>query len=125
MARRTDTRLPAPHTADSHDLIRVHGARVNNLKDLSVEIPKRRLTAFTGVSGSGKSSLVFGTIAAESQRLINETYSAFVQGFMPTLARPDVDVLDGLTTAIIARMRWKGSVRRSWPPRRTGPDCGS
>ncbi len=87
--------------ADSHDLIRVHGARVNNLKDLSVEIPKRRLTVFTGVSGSGKSSLVFGTIAAESQRLINETYSAFVQGFMPTLARPEVDVLDGLTTAIL------------------------
>ncbi|HWH95388.1 MAG TPA: excinuclease ABC subunit UvrA [Baekduia sp.] len=86
--------------ADNHDLIRVHGARVNNLKDVSVEIPKRRLTAFTGVSGSGKSSLVFGTIAAESQRLINETYSAFVQGFMPTLARPDVDVLEGLTTAI-------------------------
>jgi excinuclease UvrABC ATPase subunit len=87
--------------ADSHDLIRVHGARVNNLKDVSVEIPKRRLTAFTGVSGSGKSSLVFGTIAAESQRLINETYSAFVQGFMPTQARPEVDVLDGLTTAIL------------------------
>ncbi len=89
------------HDADSHDLIRVHGARVNNLKDVSVEIPKRRLTAFTGVSGSGKSSLVFGTIAAESQRLINETYSAFVQGFMPTQARPEVDVLDGLTTAIL------------------------
>src|SRR6476661_7726880 len=87
--------------ADSHDLIRVQGARVNNLKDVSVEIPKRRLTVFTGVSGSGKSSLVFGTIAAESQRLINETYSAFVQGFMPTLDRPEVDVLDGLTTAII------------------------
>src|SRR5581483_8037555 len=86
--------------ADTHDVIRVHGARVNNLKDLSVEIPKRRLTVFTGVSGSGKSSLVFGTIAAESQRLINETYSAFVQGFMPTMARPEVDVLDGLTTAI-------------------------
>ena len=79
----------------SHDLIRVQGARVNNLKDVSVELPKRRLTVFTGVSGSGKSSLVFGTIAAESQRMINETYSAFVQGFMPTLARPDVDVLDG------------------------------
>ena len=89
------------HAADSHELIRVHGARVNNLKDVSVEIPKRRLTVFTGVSGSGKSSLVFGTIAAESQRLINETYSTFVQGFMPTLARPDVDVLEGLTTAII------------------------
>jgi excinuclease UvrABC ATPase subunit len=90
-----------PHAADSHESIRVHGARVNNLKDVSVEIPKRRITVFTGVSGSGKSSLVFGTIAAESQRLINETYSAFVQGFMPTLARPEVDVLEGLTTAII------------------------
>jgi excinuclease ABC A subunit len=105
MAGKTNTRSrsrsPAPHAADSHDVIRVHGARVNNLSDISVEIPKRRLTAFTGVSGSGKSSLVFGTIAAESQRLINETYSAFVQGFMPTLARPEVDVLDGLTTAII------------------------
>ncbi|KYF57971.1 daunorubicin resistance protein DrrC [Sorangium cellulosum] len=89
------------HPADSHDLIRVQGARENNLKDVSVELPKRRLTVFTGVSGSGKSSLVFGTIAAESQRLINETYSAFVQGFMPTLARPEVDVLQGLTTAII------------------------
>jgi excinuclease UvrABC ATPase subunit len=92
---------PALHQADSHDLIRVQGARVNNLKDLNVELPKRRLTVFTGVSGSGKSSLVFGTIAAESQRLINETYSAFVQGFMPTLARPEVDVLEGLTTAIL------------------------
>lgn len=98
--------------ADSHDLIRVHGARVNNLKDVSVEIPKRRLTVFTGVSGSGKSSLVFGTIAAESQRLINETYSAFVQGFMPSLARPDVDVLDGLTTAIsVDQERMGGDVR--------------
>jgi excinuclease UvrABC ATPase subunit len=98
--------------ADSHDLIRVHGARVNNLKDVSVEIPKRRLTVFTGVSGSGKSSLVFGTIAAESQRLINETYSAFVQGFMPTQARPDVDVLDGLTTAILVdQERMGGDVR--------------
>src|SRR3954468_1683674 len=98
--------------ADSHDLIRVHGARVNNLKDVSVELPKRRLTVFTGVSGSGKSSLVFGTIAAESQRLINETYSAFVQGFMPTLARPDVDVLDGLTTAIsVDQQRMGGDVR--------------
>ncbi|MBA3427286.1 MAG: excinuclease ABC subunit UvrA, partial [Actinobacteria bacterium] len=87
-APRMDTQAPALHGADSHDLIRVHGARVNNLKDVSIEIPKRRLTVFTGVSGSGKSSLVFGTIAAESQRLINETYSAFVQGFMPTLARP-------------------------------------
>src|SRR5690349_5802162 len=100
-------------TADSHDLIRVQGARVNNLKDVSVEIPKRRLTAFTGVSGSGKSSLVFGTIAAESQRLINETYSAFVQGFMPTLARPDVDVLDGLTTAIIVDQERMGANPRS------------
>jgi excinuclease UvrABC ATPase subunit len=100
-ATRTDAKPSAPHSADSHDLIRVHGARVNNLKDVSVEIPKRRLTVFTGVSGSGKSSLVFGTIAAESQRMINETYSAFVQGFMPTQARPDVDVLEGLTTAII------------------------
>ena len=101
------------HAADSHDLIRVHGARVNNLKDVSVEIPKRRLTVFTGVSGSGKSSLVFGTIAAESQRLINETYSAFVQGFMPTLARPDVDVLDGLTTAIIVDQERMGANPRS------------
>jgi len=98
--------------ADSHDLIRVHGARVNNLKDVSIGIPKRRLTVFTGVSGSGKSSLVFDTIAAESQRLINETYSAFVQGFMPTLARPDVDVLEGLTTAIIVdQQRMGGDVR--------------
>jgi excinuclease UvrABC ATPase subunit len=101
------------HTADSHDLIRVHGARVNNLKDVSVEIPKRRLTAFTGISGSGKSSLVFGTIAAESQRLINETYSAFVQGFMPTLARPEVDVLDGLTTAILVDQERMGADARS------------
>ncbi len=100
---------PRPHVADSHDLIRVHGARVNNLKDVSIEIPKRRLTVFTGVSGSGKSSLVFGTIAAESQRLINETYSAFVQGFMPTLARPEVDVLDGLTTAIIVDQERMGA----------------
>src|SRR3954465_15358880 len=91
---------PRPHPADSQDLIRVVGARVNNLKDITVEIPKRRLTAFTGVSRSGKGSLLFGPSAAESQRLINETYSAFVQGFMPTLARPDVDVLDGITTAI-------------------------
>src|SRR5690349_16733585 len=113
MATRTETRPPAPHAADRHDLIRVHGARVNNLKDVSVEIPKRRLTAFTGVSGSGKSSLVFGTIAAESQRLINETYSAFVQGFMPTLARPDVDVLDGLTTAIIVDQERMGANPRS------------
>src|SRR5437879_2187691 len=103
----------APHPADHHDRIRVHGARVNNLKDVSVEIPKRRLTVFTGVSGSGKSSLVFGTIAAESQRLINETYSAFVQGFMPTLARPEVDVLEGLTTAIIVDQQRMGVDARS------------
>jgi excinuclease UvrABC ATPase subunit len=103
----------AQHVADSHDVIRVHGARENNLKDLSVELPKRRLTVFTGVSGSGKSSLVFSTIAAESQRLINETYSAFVQGFMPTLARPEVDVLEGLTTAIIVDQERMGSNPRS------------
>ncbi|SMF50522.1 excinuclease ABC subunit UvrA [Streptomyces sp. Amel2xC10] len=103
----------APHVADSHDLIRVHGARVNNLKDVSVELPKRRLTVFTGVSGSGKSSLVFGTIAAESQRLINETYSAFVQGFMPTTARPEVDVLEGLTTAITVDQQRMGGDPRS------------
>ena len=113
MATRTDTQSPALQVADSHDLIRVYGARVNNLKDLSVELPKRRLTVFTGVSGSGKSSLVFGTIAAESQRLINETYSAFVQGFMPTLARPDVDVLEGLTTAIIVDQERMGADPRS------------
>ncbi len=107
------TRSPSLPAADRHDLIRVHGARVNNLKDVSVELPKRRLTVFTGVSGSGKSSLVFGTIAAESQRLINETYSAFVQGFMPTLARPDVDVLDGLTTAIIVGQERMGADPRS------------
>jgi excinuclease UvrABC ATPase subunit len=101
------------HAADRHDLIRVLGARVNNLKDLSIEIPKRRLTVFTGVSGSGKSSLVFGTIASESQRLINETYSTFVQGFMPTMARPDVDVLDGLTTAISVDQERMGSNPRS------------
>jgi excinuclease UvrABC ATPase subunit len=102
----------APHTADTHDLIRVHGARENNLKDVSIELHKRRLTVFTGVSGSGKSSLVFDTIAAESQRLINETYSAFVQGFMPSLGRPDVDVLDGLTTAIsVDQRRMGGDVR--------------
>ncbi|HXC46191.1 MAG TPA: excinuclease ABC subunit UvrA [Solirubrobacteraceae bacterium] len=106
-------RSPTPQAADSHESIRVHGARVNNLKDISVEIPKRRLTAFTGVSGSGKSSLVFGTIAAESQRLINETYSAFVQGFMPTLARPEVDVLEGLTTAIIVDQERMGADARS------------
>ncbi|AQS66623.1 excinuclease ABC subunit UvrA [Streptomyces pactum] len=112
-ARRTDQRPAAAHVADSHDLIRVHGARENNLKDVSIEIPKRRLTVFTGVSGSGKSSLVFNTIAAESQRLINETYSAFVQGFMPTLARPEVDVLDGLTTAIIVDQQRMGADPRS------------
>ncbi|MEU4443617.1 excinuclease ABC subunit UvrA [Actinosynnema sp. NPDC050801] len=107
------TQSPAPHAADSHDTIRVQGARVNNLKDVSVEIPKRRLTVFTGVSGSGKSSLVFGTVAAESQRMINETYSAFVQGFMPTLARPEVDVLEGLTTAIIVDQERLGANPRS------------
>ncbi|AEV87806.1 ABC transporter [Actinoplanes sp. SE50] len=105
--------METTHPADSHDLIRVHGARVNNLKDVSVEIPKRRLTVFTGVSGSGKSSLVFGTIAAESQRMINETYSAFVQGFMPALARPEVDVLDGLTTAILVDQERMGADPRS------------
>ncbi|MFC9352136.1 ATP-binding cassette domain-containing protein [Arthrobacter sp. NPDC057013] len=110
---RTDTQPSGLHTADGHDLIRVQGARVNNLKDVSVEIPKRRLTVFTGVSGSGKSSLVFGTIAAESQRMINETYSAFVQGFMPTLSRPDVDVLEGLTTAIIVDQERMGANPRS------------
>jgi excinuclease UvrABC ATPase subunit len=112
-ATRTDPRSPALRGADSHDLIRVRGARVNNLKDVSVELPKRRLTVFTGVSGSGKTSLVFDTIAAESQRLINETYSAFVQGFMPSLARPDVDVLDGLTTAIIVDQQRIGANPRS------------
>ncbi|MBT2142892.1 MULTISPECIES: excinuclease ABC subunit UvrA [unclassified Rhodanobacter] len=112
-ATRKDTQSPAPHVADRHDLIRVHGARVNNLRDVSVELPKRRLTVFTGVSGSGKSSLVFGTIAAESQRMINETYSSFVQGFMPTLARPEVDVLDGLTTAIIVDQQRMGADPRS------------
>jgi excinuclease UvrABC ATPase subunit len=111
--RKVATQPPALHVADSHDLIRVHGARENNLKDVDVELPKRRMTVFTGVSGSGKSSLVFDTIAAESQRLINETYSAFVQGFMPTLARPDVDVLDGLTTAIIVDQQRLGADPRS------------
>ncbi|WP_087874595.1 daunorubicin resistance protein DrrC, partial [Arthrobacter globiformis] len=110
---RTDTQSSGVHAADGHDLIRVQGARVNNLKDVSVEIPKRRLTVFTGVSGSGKSSLVFGTIAAESQRMINETYSAFVQGFMPTLSRPEVDVLEGLTTAIIVDQERMGANPRS------------
>src|SRR5438309_733657 len=113
IATKTETELPALQVADSHERIRVHGARVNNLKDISVELPKRRLTVFTGVSGSGKSSLVFGTIAAESQRLINETYSAFVQGFMPTQARPDVDVLEGLTTAIIVDQERMGADPRS------------
>ncbi|WP_405807681.1 excinuclease ABC subunit UvrA [Streptomyces sp. NBC_00210] len=113
MATRTDTQSPGLHAADSHDLIRVHGARENNLKDVSIEIPKRRLTVFTGISGSGKSSLVFNTIAAESQRLINETYPTFVQGFMPTLARPEVDVLDGLTTAIIVDQQRMGADPRS------------
>src|ERR1700694_2635489 len=112
-ATSTDTQSPALHVADSHGLIRVHCAGVNNLKDVSVEIPKRRLTVFTGVSGSGKSSLVFDTIAADSQRLINETYSAFVQGFMPTLARPEVDVLEGLTTAIIVDQQRMGADVRS------------
>src|SRR4051794_20897297 len=111
MATRTHTE--PPHPADRHDLISVVGARVNNLKDVSVELTKRRLTVFTGVSGSGKSSLVFGTIAAESQRLINETYSAFVQGFMPTLARPEVDVLEGLTTAILVDQERMGADTRS------------
>src|SRR6201988_3405177 len=110
----TPTRTPAePHAADSHELIRVHGARVNNLKDVSVEIPKRRLTVFTGVSGSGKSSLVFGTIAAESQRLINETDSGFVQGFIPTLARSELDSLEALTTAIILDQERMGANARS------------
>ncbi|MCF6525203.1 excinuclease ABC subunit UvrA [Streptomyces sp. JJ36] len=113
MATKTDTQPSAPHVADSHELIRVHGARENNLKDVTVEIPKRRLTVFTGVSGSGKSSLVFDTIAAESQRMINETYSAFLQGFMPTLARPEVDVLDGLTTAITVDQERMGADPRS------------
>ncbi len=115
MSKATPAATPSPgtHVADSHDLIRVHGARENNLRAISIEIPKRRLSVFTGVSGSGKSSLVFGTIAAESQRMINETYSAFLQGFMPTLARPDVDVLDGLTTAIIVDQEPMGADARS------------
>jgi excinuclease UvrABC ATPase subunit len=113
MSTGTDAPSPAPHLADSHDVIRVRGARVNNLKDISVEIPKRQLTVFTGVSGSGKSSLVFDTIAAESQRLINETYSAFLQFFMPTLARPEVDLLEGLTTAIIVDQQRMGADPRS------------
>src|SRR5687768_15891341 len=101
------------HPADTHDLIRVQGARENNLKDVSVDIPKRRLTVFTGVSGSGKSSLVFDTIAAESRRMIDETYSAFVQGFMPSVPRPDVDVLEGLTTSIIVDQERLGANPRS------------
>src|SRR5829696_3364337 len=113
MATMMDTQSPSLHAADRHDLIRVHGARENNLKDVNVEIPKRRLTVFTGVSGSGKRSLVFDTIAAESQRMINETYSAFVQGFMPTLSRPEVDVLEGLTTAIIVDQERMGANPRS------------
>src|SRR4051812_38717054 len=115
MATKTKTKPAASaiHDADSHDRIRVHGARANNLRDIDVEIPKRRLTVFTGVSGSGKSSLVFNTIAAESQRLINETYSTFVQGFMPTLDRPDVDVLDGLTPAITVDQERMGANPRS------------
>src|SRR4051794_33169043 len=112
-ATTTDMQAPAAPRADSHDVIRVVGARANNLKDISVAIPNRLLTVFTGVSGSGKSSLVFNTIAAESQRLINETYSAFLQGFMPTLARPDVDVLEGLTTAIIVDQERMGANPRS------------
>ncbi|WP_454698671.1 ATP-binding cassette domain-containing protein [Arthrobacter humicola] len=113
MATTSDPQLSALHVADTHDLIRVQGARENNLKDISLELPKRRLTVFTGVSGSGKSSLVFATIAAESQRMINETYSAFVQGFMPNLARPDVDFLEGLTTAIIVDQERMGANPRS------------
>ncbi len=113
MVTSTGPQPDGQHVADSHDLIRVHGARENNLKDVSVELPKRRLTVFTGVSGSGKSSLVFDTIAAESQRMINETYSAFLQGFMPTLARPEVDVLEGLTTAITVDQQRMGSDPRS------------
>src|SRR4051794_19771936 len=103
----------ASHPADTHDMIRVQGARENNLKNVSVDIPKRRLTVFTGVSGSGKSSLVFDTIAAESRRMIDETYSAFVQGFMPTVPRPDVDVLEGLTTSIIVDQERLGANPRS------------
>src|SRR3982075_3663719 len=113
MATRTDTQSPALHVADSHDLIRVQGARENNLKDVSVEIPKRRLTVFTGISGSGKSSLVFGTIAAESQRLINETYPAFVQQFMPRYGQPDADSLENLSAAIIVDQQRLGGNSRS------------
>src|SRR5947208_12335921 len=113
MSTKKATRSPALHTADTHEVIRVHGARENNLKDVNVELPKRRLTVFTGVSGSGKSSLVFDTIAAESRRLIDETYSTFVQTFMPNLARPDVDVLEGLTTAILVDQERLGANPRS------------
>ncbi|MGA5628488.1 ATP-binding cassette domain-containing protein [Streptomyces cellulosae] len=113
MVTSTDPQRSDGHVADSHDLIRVHGARENNLKDVSVELPKRRLTVFTGVSGSGKSSLVFDTVAAESQRLINETYSAFLQGFMPNVSRPEVDVLDGLTTVISVDQQRMGADPRS------------
>src|SRR5471032_324588 len=111
--KKRDTQQPALRDADSHDLIRVHGARVNNLKDVSVEIPKRRLTVFTGVSGSGKSSLVFGTIAAESQRLINETYPAFVQQFMPRYGQPDADSLENISAAIIVDQQRLGGNTRS------------
>ncbi len=127
MSTRTLAQAPARHVADIHDTIRVQGARENNLKDVSVELPKRRLTVFTGVSGSGKSSLVFDTIAAESQRMVNETYSASLRGFMPTLARPEVDVLEGLTTAVIVdqeRMRPIPDPRSAPPPTPT-PCCAS
>src|ERR1700758_2585130 len=113
MATTTDRQPPGLQDGDSHDLSRVHGAREHNLKDVSVQLPKRRLTVFTGVSGSGQSSLVVDTIAAESQRLVNETYSAVVQGFRPTLARPDVDILEGLTTAIIVDQQRMGADPRS------------
>src|SRR6202453_4259038 len=121
--RTTATAAAAQLGGASHDVIRVIGARVNNLRDVSIEIPKRALTVFTGVSGSGKSSLVFGTIAAESQRLINETYSAFVQGFMPLLARPDVDVLEGLTTAIVIDQERIGGNTRSTLGTATDPNA--
>ena len=113
MATKAGKQSTPPHAADTHDVIRVQGARENNLKGVTIEIPKRRLTVFTGVSGSGKSSLVFGTIAAESQRMINETYSTFLQGFMPNLSRPEVDLLDGLTTAIIVDQERMGANPRS------------
>src|SRR3954453_22937258 len=114
---------PPPHLADRHDLISVVGARVNNLKDVSVELTKRRLTVFTGGSGSGKSSLVFGTVAAEAQRRVNEAYSALVPGFMPTLARPEVDVLEGLTTAILVDQERMGANPR--PPVGPAPDANA